>query len=1137
MAAHDYRGDIDLPELPDIPYNAHTHSTNIINPQQFTRKNLKLILHLITGELKKRGTKTPHIFLPYRSKVDDTKLELFLRRIFPNGELIPLQSKQDERSIKQTLENFDEFTLICSLKYLWSRLPNNEIIGWDVYLEFKRREKEAGYPKSAFLSIMPKCLSSPAHASIVYDFLDLLISLASNSQYNYLSGRKIAKMSSLWAFNGYSRFSRSAFYDATMNNEHNFMEGLDAWKSSSEALFHLLLSFLRAMLPESENDTLKLPKTLQSLLITNSYPPQKSTDSMKSLITIPCVYVRSTKKSANVYELISKVRHTLSFDKKDTFLSVENYTILKNIFRKKSTTEIVDTLTEESRRILSRLTSDPIESEYDIYPGWPKTSKEADDGNIPLFSQISIHDVSLQDYYIWTWLSSIGSDQTHHMKNLFGRSLVVEAGLRGFQKWLIITEELMSADEYIHHFKLEDTGSSPLSYTFGADNEISTTQIDTPPLVPQKTRATSGGDYKEAPLPPLPSKDISNVNTNSGILPNYSINTKLDMSQVTGFDEEDDYVYPSEVNAERENDDYRQYLDQLSDRSRTPRSISNSNASNTRRPPPPPLDFLETKNPGSGMNSNDSKHRLNHEIFNSRFEADKPKAVVPNGNVGLPGDMAYFSPSSHAYREPYDEYETEADKLANLRINPPSEPYDNYYVSGADSPDPQPAREAAHVPEPTVGPPTEQKETKEEKEERRRRKRERKERKKREEAEQQAAVYGFTQALPPGVLPNNRPVFNYSDNVRPNGAMHGSVDNLGLRNGAIYSSSDNLPHKGVIHVSVDSLPPNGMNHGSADNLSPNGVIQESDHLPPSDYAGQLPDPSKIKDKKKKKKKHHKHHQHHQDEPQKEGSYAMMTPELPQGPYANQIPDVTVSNMGYDGRPASDMSYYSASPGQPYLNANYNYGVHPQQLHSPPASANRHSHEQYTGGEAKPQRSSAPETYQGPGAGPYYQQFPPQGMTPPGRYSQEHLAPVYGAVAPIPQQPFGTQPMTYGYSTSPQQPGFQPSPQQAVFQISPQQAGFQPSPQQAGFQLSPQMIPQHQGYYGNPSASNSMPYLPMQQQGSPMRQPMGAKPKSPTKYTTSDFAVMNMPTVGTKHRNAKTNKANLRATLNQGGFGI
>ena len=92
-------------ELPKLPFNHEKQTTQnqhtIIYPiqqspmlvlwtQQFTRKNLKSALHIITQELKKRGTKTPHIFLPFRSKVNDEKLESFLSsmRLWVNYEQI-----------------------------------------------------------------------------------------------------------------------------------------------------------------------------------------------------------------------------------------------------------------------------------------------------------------------------------------------------------------------------------------------------------------------------------------------------------------------------------------------------------------------------------------------------------------------------------------------------------------------------------------------------------------------------------------------------------------------------------------------------------------------------------------------------------------------------------------------------------------------------------------------------------------------------------------------------------------------------------------------------------------------------------------------------------------------------------------
>lgn len=462
-------------ELPRLPESSRVNGNeNVISINRFTRSKLREVIHELTVELKERGTKTPHILLPFRSKVRDSELESLLKEVFPRGELT------DSKKFKGIFNKHNEFTLICLLKYLWCRLPNNEVIGWEMYLEFKSKEKEAGYPRNAFLEIMPKCLLSPAHASIVYDFLDLLISIASNSHYNFLSGRKIAKMSSLWAFNGYNKI-RSPFYDATLSGENDFMDGLETWKESSDALFHLLLSFLRSMLPEL--DTLKLPKTLQSLLITNSYPPLEKSDSVKTIITIPCVIVRSTWPSKDAYELLSKVKNSISFQDKDSFLSIENYTILKNTFKKHSTNDIIASLTDESKRILSRISAEAIDSQFGIYPGWAPPTKPVDK-NIPQFSEIIIRNVSLQDYYIWTWLSSLGSDQNSHIKRTFGRSIVVEASLKGFQKWMLVTEKTLNSKEYVKKFK--QIPKEPISIANNNNNAVEQGDSIVPPPVPPK---------------------------------------------------------------------------------------------------------------------------------------------------------------------------------------------------------------------------------------------------------------------------------------------------------------------------------------------------------------------------------------------------------------------------------------------------------------------------------------------------------------------------------------------------------------------------------------------------------------------------------------------------------------------------
>lgn len=620
----------------------------------------------MTAELKNRGTKTPHIFLPFRSRVDDAKLNLFLRRVFPGGNMVDTTNKTIVRSL---LSDFDEFTLICGLKYLWCRLPNNEIIGWPVYLEFKRREQEAGYPKDAFLSIMPKCLSSSSHASIVYDFLDLLISIASNTQFNHINGRKVSKMASIWAFKSVPA-SSSAFYDATIVKEANFLEGLDAWKQTCNGLFHLLLSFLRAMLPDTEAEALNLPTTLQSLLVSNTYPPPENGSSVKSVITIPCVHIRSTRKSADPYELISKVRHTLSFEKKDAFLSIENFTILKNIFQKSSTAEIVSTLSEESRRVLSRLTADPVPSEFDLYPGWARELTSSQEPNIPLYSEVTISSVSLQDYFIWTWLSSLGSDQTTSIKSLFGRSIVVEAGLRGFQKWMVLTETTIPPDEYISIFKNPQHNMDVDHYSRSPQiSPLPKSAKEVPPLPKTNTVSVSVSLKPKHSLPVGPRRKKSDKLPPT---PHESPLPDLSFSNDQFSFEDDDFSRYGTPKEHFPSPELNSVLSKtFSDKVViTPKKMLN-------RPRPPPLDL-----PQEMPKTRKTKNELPPAPVTEPSGRENNEGTIP---TELEEYYLYYAPTSREdvsqrqFEEPFESYNTPFDEEQQ---NVSLEPFDNYRVPG-----------------------------------------------------------------------------------------------------------------------------------------------------------------------------------------------------------------------------------------------------------------------------------------------------------------------------------------------------------------------------------------------------------------------------------------------------------------------
>ncbi|ONH67686.1 Morphogenesis-related protein MSB1 [Cyberlindnera fabianii] len=332
----------------------HQHDDSDVFQHEFSRNDVRGLIHSITQELKIKGVKTPLVLLAFRPKADDHKLTEFLATVIPNGSLPAKQT-----IIDKCVKNTDEFTLVAALKYLWARLPMNAIVGWDAYDSFKKLEQRDNYPKKAFLEFMPQCLSSPSHASIVYDFLDLIVSFAANSKDNQLSGRKIAKMAGIWAFHGPPdtvNLTKSRL-DPT---ENTFVDGLRDWLPSADAMFHLLLSFLRSMLPDDHSTKLQLPRTLQALLASNSYPPPDMTYSSTTLVSVPLVTIKTNVMSVSPMEMLNRVPKVLTFDNPDMFEAKEDFALLKSLCR--SDDNILNKLSSESRRIIEAMCQKPKDS-------------------------------------------------------------------------------------------------------------------------------------------------------------------------------------------------------------------------------------------------------------------------------------------------------------------------------------------------------------------------------------------------------------------------------------------------------------------------------------------------------------------------------------------------------------------------------------------------------------------------------------------------------------------------------------------------------------------------------------------------------------------------------------------------------
>lgn len=417
---------------------------------KFSRGNVRGVIHLITAELKERGTDVEYLMIPLRPEQTNEKLLSFLNQIFPLGNGQPVNEKKQIRVINKT----DVWTLFQALKYIWCRLPDSEVVGWKAYKEFKIREKEKDYPRKSFLEIMPQCLASPNHASIVYDFFDLIVTISSNSKKNKMSARKISKMCAIWAFNDNKSSSTDYDFDSsspqTVNN--SIQNGFDQWIPGSDAMFHLLLAFLRSFVPKDVENA-KLPRTLKNLLFTNEYPPQDSTAfNSETILTIPLVTLHTDEFSRKPWQLLERCNEMLDFSDHEAFEAREDYALLKSLFKKKNNVEgISRKMSQESRRLMKVLST----KHSTFQAGWAPRKALAND--LGLKSKISVNRLDIDDYFIWTWLSTLSYEETSDKRKIFGRSLILEFEFDGFKKWVVFQELDLVLEHMLNEQKKKST--------------------------------------------------------------------------------------------------------------------------------------------------------------------------------------------------------------------------------------------------------------------------------------------------------------------------------------------------------------------------------------------------------------------------------------------------------------------------------------------------------------------------------------------------------------------------------------------------------------------------------------------------------------------------------------------------------
>ncbi|AET38600.1 Msb1p Ecym_3091 [Eremothecium cymbalariae DBVPG len=435
--------------------------------EQFKWVDCKVVVRSITQRLKTGGMQEEYVLLPFRSGQVNQKLLRFLSAIFPDG---GDGGPVNEAKLARIVNGTGSWTLVQALKYIWCRVPGREVIGWKAYREFEREERVKGYPAGAFLEILPQFLASPEQASVVYDFFDLLVSVAANSKSNKMSARKVSRMCAIWAF-GKEEEREATGSQVCQNN--SFREGLDMWIPGSDAMFHLFLSFMRSFV-HGDLGSADIPKSLKSVLFTNEYPPAKYYASVHdSVLTVPVVTLKTDRFSNKPWELLQRCSDLFVNSNPGDFAAREDYVMMKSLFKNRDSIHAFSKMMSgESRRLMREWTT----KHSTFQAGWPKNKCVANEQC--LAEHLVWGRAEIDDYFIWTWMSTLSHEQSTEKRKIFGRSLIVEFEFDGIKKWVIVEE----SDIVIDSIKM--AADEAKAVVEAAANEESEYSSELPPALP-----------------------------------------------------------------------------------------------------------------------------------------------------------------------------------------------------------------------------------------------------------------------------------------------------------------------------------------------------------------------------------------------------------------------------------------------------------------------------------------------------------------------------------------------------------------------------------------------------------------------------------------------------------------------------
>ncbi|KZO97491.1 hypothetical protein CALVIDRAFT_597418 [Calocera viscosa TUFC12733] len=285
-------------EQPAGPFLAGIGQT-LLDKQVLDEKHLKpgetlQLLQSAGAVVVERGLDTLGIFRPHwhseSALVQQTLLSLYISSLEPNNATAvgpPSPAEAFLTELRYTSDPHDVTAIIkWGLRHLYlenSAFGQTDTSGsladsdWSWYRDFSVGERQAGYPPSAFTSILLPRLA-PNHAALLGGLMDLISSVASHVAQNAMSGSRLSKALAYWVI---------ARRPAHLTN---FAALYEHWDTASRIMEHLFLAFVRDM--ERQH---KLPTRLAELIahypFTTSHPsddfllprPELTTHQFKAL--------------------------------------------------------------------------------------------------------------------------------------------------------------------------------------------------------------------------------------------------------------------------------------------------------------------------------------------------------------------------------------------------------------------------------------------------------------------------------------------------------------------------------------------------------------------------------------------------------------------------------------------------------------------------------------------------------------------------------------------------------------------------------------------------------------------------------------------------------------------------------------